>query len=1130
MKFDYFLQNRTILNNGYASLSPQVSIVMPTYSRMAEGFLAKCIDSVLAQTFQNFEFIIIDDGSVDGSQGLITAYANKDSRIVYVRHDENSGLPAVRTNEGILLARASYVSFIFDDNVWESEALSLMMENMMKDPVDVLHANTRMIQNDNSNFDLGGWPLSIELLQHLNTIPNGAVLCSRSFFEHHGMYDPHLGLRRVCDWDLWLRSARFGAKFRHLNMSLGIELGPSSPVSLGNSVTMDYKVVFAYMADEAQIKRRSEALTPKEILHYDVFDPLKIFPYIRNETEWQAFQNSVYKPFFDTHPKYREATPVIHNRLYDSSEGAYFLNANGSIFKDKKRALIVCNRFTPFVEDWKSSFESGLGAITVTCSEWQASAFSPEELDYLVLIDCAALFLKPFVEECREQNVAIGYVVMHGMDTPAPDVNPLQRLAFSSHNSIWETFKTDIYFPHFGVPWSDTGLIGVNALMKMCHQVFVIGRDAGVISIFPGIDGVGLPYLPKTNFAGEILCDIQDSAHIAVTFYLGSPTKLHQSLNEQIAKVAKALKRNFAVKLHVLNESEVPDPLSGAPELQDCLYISDEALLTWARRHQAQGVIIVPDVILDQLSEYFLHFLEDDLAEKKSALLRFSELPAGEDLVLDASWIADTLASKLKSVSERQAITQEGCRLTQFACAASSLLLQRDLQSEHPRAGVLRVAVLLNSPLLSGSEAYGLLLVKAFARLGFEVVTCVPNQHGYGEVSPVDINLWLKMNGLTEAKELSYGLSTQCFDLPAEQCVAHSRSFNEWMDQQNIHLVLCSGFIPDPVLARSKANRPVFMALFQPWGYPLEKMTFLRDRVAGILTDSEWSASHWARWLPPPVRVVPTALPSRMIKRFNESLGPTPICIAVGGTLQPRKRQREAIEAVRDLLAEGYDIKLNIYGYELAIVSEYLQEIRQLVDSNNLGKVVELHGLVEMEQIARNNHIILSASIDESLPQTLLFTMAAGLVAVACPAGGVPEIVIDGKTGYLCEGFATSDVKAGIKRAINNRQEWPKIQAQAVAHLRSQHGELNVSKRLLMVLIEGLAIEKSRGRRMFPMVMEQGEGVSVPTYVTPLQRLTRTLRPLKRKLLQGAKRLIKPYLSWRMKKRIMHIAHRLGLL
>lgn len=1128
MKFKSFLRNRTVLDNGHSALSPAVSIVMPTYSRMAEGFLARCIDSVLAQTYRDFEFVIIDDGSFDGSQGLITDRAKKDPRIVYVRHDDNSGLPAVRTNEGIMLARGAYVAFIFDDNIWEPESLSIMMENMLGSPVDVLHANTRMIQAADNDFDLGGWPLTIELLQHLNTIPNGAVLCRRSFFERYGMYDPHLSVRRICDWDLWLRGLRLGATFRHMNVCLGIELGPSSPVSLGNSVKMDYKVVFPYMTDESQIARRSESLRPEDILEYDVFEPLRVFPYIRDENEWKSFQANVYAPFFDSHRNFREALPIVHNNMYDRKGGAACINTNDALFKDKKRALIVCNRFTPFVEDWKDSFESSLGVIAITCSEWQASAFSPKELDYLILIDCAALFLKPFVQDCREHEVAIGYVVMHGKDVAAPENNPLKRLEFTSHDSIWKTFKTDIYFPHFGVPWSGDETVGAKALMGLAHKVFEAGREAGEIAILPGVRGVGLPYLARRHPAARLTPAGASFDKVPLAFYLGAPAEYPAAVRADLCAAATSLAVHFEVKLLVLKDSELPEEFARCQSLQDRLIFSDESLLTWARHLKSPCAVVVPDPVLDQMNAYFVRFLEDDLARSGAALFRLSEL-AGRDKGPDsAAWVAAALRSKLDRIAERQAGMREGCRLTQFACAANSLLLQRGLDSLQPRAVAQRIAVLLNSPLLSGSEAYGLLLVKAMAKLGFEVITLVPKMHGYGEVAPTDINGWLQGNGLAPVTELSFGLGTRCFHLPAEDCMAHSRGFNEWLDQQGVKLVLCSGFIPDPLIVHSSSRRPVFMALFQPWGYPLEKMAFLRERVAGIMSDSEWSASYWARFLPPPIGVVPTGLSAQRFNRINGELGSGTICIAIGGTLQPRKRQREAIDAVRSLVAEGHDIRLNIYGYELAVVSEYVRELRELVDSAGLGEIVRFHGLVQMDDIARDNHVILSASIDESLPQTLLFAMAAGLVAVACPAGGIGEIVIDGETGYLGAGFSVADIREALKRAIGKRDEWTDIQARAVDHLSRRHGELNVSKQLLRMLLEGLEIERSPGRRLFPpLTGPQGE-IAVAPPPSPLLQPART-GGLKRKIYAHAKATVGPHLSPGIKSRLRLVLHRLGL-
>lgn len=102
---------------------PEISIILPTYSRCKKGMLERSIQSVLAQTFADFELLVMDDSSIDGSHDLIEAYRAKDARVIHVRHERNSGIHSIRMNEGIKMARGKYLTFQFDDNVWLPNAL-----------------------------------------------------------------------------------------------------------------------------------------------------------------------------------------------------------------------------------------------------------------------------------------------------------------------------------------------------------------------------------------------------------------------------------------------------------------------------------------------------------------------------------------------------------------------------------------------------------------------------------------------------------------------------------------------------------------------------------------------------------------------------------------------------------------------------------------------------------------------------------------------------------------------------------------------------------------------------------------------------------------------------------------------
>ncbi|PJE64583.1 MAG: hypothetical protein COU90_01965 [Candidatus Ryanbacteria bacterium CG10_big_fil_rev_8_21_14_0_10_43_42] len=99
---------------------PLVSVVLPTYNRAR--VLPKSIDSILAQTFTDFELIIVDDGSTDNTKRLVTDYSARDSRVRYVKHEANRGLAAGR-NTGAREAHGRYIANNDSDDVWISDKL-----------------------------------------------------------------------------------------------------------------------------------------------------------------------------------------------------------------------------------------------------------------------------------------------------------------------------------------------------------------------------------------------------------------------------------------------------------------------------------------------------------------------------------------------------------------------------------------------------------------------------------------------------------------------------------------------------------------------------------------------------------------------------------------------------------------------------------------------------------------------------------------------------------------------------------------------------------------------------------------------------------------------------------------------
>lgn len=115
-------------------MTPKVSVIVPVYK--AEAYLHRCVDSILSQTFQDFEVLLIDDGSPDKSGEICDEYAKKDNR-VRVFHKENGGVSSAR-NLAIGQSKGEWMCFVDSDDYWESRSFLKIIEDIHED-VDIVH-------------------------------------------------------------------------------------------------------------------------------------------------------------------------------------------------------------------------------------------------------------------------------------------------------------------------------------------------------------------------------------------------------------------------------------------------------------------------------------------------------------------------------------------------------------------------------------------------------------------------------------------------------------------------------------------------------------------------------------------------------------------------------------------------------------------------------------------------------------------------------------------------------------------------------------------------------------------------------------------------------------------------------
>lgn len=105
--------------------APTVSIITPSYN--AERLIGRTLQSVLDQSWQDWELLVIDDCSKDDTRDVVARYASMDSRIRLIALDKNNGAPAAPRNIGVREARGQWIAFLDADDIWHPEKLALQM-------------------------------------------------------------------------------------------------------------------------------------------------------------------------------------------------------------------------------------------------------------------------------------------------------------------------------------------------------------------------------------------------------------------------------------------------------------------------------------------------------------------------------------------------------------------------------------------------------------------------------------------------------------------------------------------------------------------------------------------------------------------------------------------------------------------------------------------------------------------------------------------------------------------------------------------------------------------------------------------------------------------------------------------
>lgn len=188
-----------------SDLSHLVSIITPCFN--CDSIIQKCIDSVIFQTYSNWELLIIDDVSEDGSRKVVESYMEKDSRIKLLARTWNAG-PAVTRNRGISEAKGRFIAFLDADDIWRPNKLEKQIDFMLRENIALSYSAYEVMDDEGNVIGIRTPP---ESLSYDDILRSNQIGCLTAIYDtkHTGkVFMPNIAKRQ--DMGLWLKILKNG--------------------------------------------------------------------------------------------------------------------------------------------------------------------------------------------------------------------------------------------------------------------------------------------------------------------------------------------------------------------------------------------------------------------------------------------------------------------------------------------------------------------------------------------------------------------------------------------------------------------------------------------------------------------------------------------------------------------------------------------------------------------------------------------------------------------------------------------------------------------------------------------------------------------------------------------------------
>lgn len=195
-----------------------ISICIPAYK--AARFLPETLAGVREQTFGEWELIVVEDGSDDGTRAIVEAFTRSVQQPVrYLRHEQNQGLTTTR-NTGIAAASSEWIAILDADDIWTPDHLEACVAAAKISGADIVHGGSQLFDSDSGNdletrapdaAALAAVPLSVFTQQYI--VQPSSVMLKKSIWEQVGGFDTTF--QHVEDLEMWLRCLRAGASIAY---------------------------------------------------------------------------------------------------------------------------------------------------------------------------------------------------------------------------------------------------------------------------------------------------------------------------------------------------------------------------------------------------------------------------------------------------------------------------------------------------------------------------------------------------------------------------------------------------------------------------------------------------------------------------------------------------------------------------------------------------------------------------------------------------------------------------------------------------------------------------------------------------------------------------------------------------